>query len=234
MALACVVLTVSNYLIELTFCILFGRIGHKTAAAPAPGLAHDFCQHRNRALDLRFDRHGGIIGLPPHSSRILIALTESCGTRGLGFLPWNLPPIGGDGSGFALPLRTGAPMSVESSATTLVIEDDPDNRELLVRLLERCGLLVHSAGTVAEALAKLDCTPKVVLLDLLLPDGPGVKVLETIRARKLPIIVGVVTGSGLPETLEDLRPLSPDAVFVKPVIAADLCRWVEAMHEAVT
>lgn len=116
------------------------------------------------------------------------------------------------------------------NATTLVIEDDRDNRELLVRLLQRCGLLVESAATVAEALEKLAIIPKVVLLDMELPDGTGREVLQKIRSTNMPVKVAVVTGSGMPEALDELHELAPDAVFVKPFVAADLCDWVEKVH----
>src|SRR5206468_11896349 len=38
----------------------------------------------------------------------------------------------------------------------LVVEDEADTRELLARMLERCGAAVTAVGSAAEALAALD------------------------------------------------------------------------------
>jgi CheY-like chemotaxis protein len=95
--------------------------------------------------------------------------------------------------------------------------------------VERCGLAVASAATVADALDQLALALAVVLLDMELPDGHGADVLHRICANGLPK-VGVVTGSGMPDALDAFRHLAPDAVFIKPFVAADLCGWVEAAH----
>ncbi|ADH84995.1 response regulator receiver modulated diguanylate cyclase/phosphodiesterase with PAS/PAC sensor(s) [Desulfurivibrio alkaliphilus AHT 2] len=83
----------------------------------------------------------------------------------------------------------------------LYLEDNPMDvdltRRTLARLQPDCRLQV--AGTVAEALellAPAEPPYDVVLLDLRLPDGSGLEVLSAIRARKLPLAVVVLTGSG--------------------------------------
>jgi len=113
---------------------------------------------------------------------------------------------------------------------TLVVEDDDDNRVLLVRLLRQHGLQVESASTVAGALEKLARRPRVVLLDMHLPDGTGAEVLEQIRRDKGDSAVAIVTGSAEPEALEELRAFGPDAVFIKPFALEQLCEWVRSMH----
>jgi len=113
---------------------------------------------------------------------------------------------------------------------TLVVEDDPENRRLLARLLQRDGLLVESAGTVAGALEKLANSPRVVLLDMRLPDGTGADVLREIRRAERPTAVAVLTGWPEPETLDELRGFAPDAVFLKPFDIEKLCAWVWSMQ----
>lgn len=113
-------------------------------------------------------------------------------------------------------------------AITLVVEDDHDNRDLLIRLLGRCGLNCDSAATLAEALDKLGAVPKLVLLDMQLPDGDGVDVLRAIRERRLPVGVGVMTGCAEPDRLAELRTFIPDAIFIKPVDVTEMLSWVQA------
>ena len=70
-----------------------------------------------------------------------------------------------------------------------VVEDDARTRDLLRRGLEREGLAVVEARTVAEARALLGGpAPALVLLDLLLPDGTGFDLLGALGA-DVPVVV---------------------------------------------
>ena len=106
----------------------------------------------------------------------------------------------------------------------LVVEDNRLSRQCLARLFQYSGIEVDSANTVSLALEKLDRNPRIVLLDVDLPDGSGSEILAHIRRHRLPIKVCVVTGSvGSSHFLEGLN---PDAIFVKPYHAEDILRWV--------
>lgn len=64
----------------------------------------------------------------------------------------------------------------------LVVEDEPDIRELTRLSLAREGYEVETAATGDEALACLRRSrPDLVVLDLMLPDRPGTDVCRTIR-----------------------------------------------------
>jgi two-component system OmpR family response regulator len=66
----------------------------------------------------------------------------------------------------------------------LVVDDDPDIRELMIGQLEREGLCCHSGGSVGEAQGALAEQPaEVVVLDLNLPDGDGLALCRDLRAR---------------------------------------------------
>lgn len=76
----------------------------------------------------------------------------------------------------------------------LVIEDERTERITLTRLLEKHGMVVETAGTCAEALAKLrDQSFDALTLDLLLPDGDGGQFLQAKQRmepnRHTPVIV---------------------------------------------
>src|SRR4051812_3568911 len=101
----------------------------------------------------------------------------------------------------------------------LVVEDDGPTGHALALLLKHHRYEVVSAHSVAEAISQLTSgpAPDAVLLDLMLPDGDGLKVLETIQLRRLPSQVTVITGVGDLERLERAMKLSPRAVLQKPV-----------------
>ena len=66
----------------------------------------------------------------------------------------------------------------------LVIEDEPDIRDLLNYNLQSSGYQVKTADTGQTGLAVFEAfTPDVVLLDLMLPDVPGTEICRRIRAR---------------------------------------------------
>jgi PAS domain S-box-containing protein len=91
----------------------------------------------------------------------------------------------------------------------LLVEDDPDTRTLLRRMLERAGWPVTEAENGRVALARLEAgVPSVVLLDLMMPEMDGFQFLRSMRShaewRAIPVIV--VTAKEL--TDEDRRQLN--------------------------
>jgi two-component system phosphate regulon response regulator PhoB len=79
------------------------------------------------------------------------------------------------------------PVMVEprvSERRVLVIEDEPDIRDLLSYNLQSSGYQVKTAETGQSGLEVFESfTPDVVLLDLMLPDVPGTEICRRIRAR---------------------------------------------------
>lgn len=65
----------------------------------------------------------------------------------------------------------------------LVVDDDPDIRDVVVYMLERVGFEVHleSDGEAGLKLA-IDLRPDVVLLDWMMPCMSGVEVARSIRS----------------------------------------------------
>ena len=68
--------------------------------------------------------------------------------------------------------------------SVLVVDDDPEFRELAGRLLAASGLaVVGGAGSVAEALvAAVRLKPAAVLVDVELPDGDGIALARELAA----------------------------------------------------
>lgn len=104
-----------------------------------------------------------------------------------------------------------------SRVRVLVVEDDPPTSHALRMLLRHYKYDVTVAATVAAALSSLAEKPDVVLLDLMLPDGDGVTVLQAIRDQNLHAQVTVVTGVGDPQRIDHVRRLKPNVMLQKPV-----------------
>jgi CheY-like chemotaxis protein len=71
------------------------------------------------------------------------------------------------------------------SKIVLVVEDDPDIREVLEEMLDAGGHRVVTASNGREALAVLDrvASPCLVLLDLMMPVMSGFAFLEELERR---------------------------------------------------
>jgi len=77
----------------------------------------------------------------------------------------------------------GADLSL-TGIRVLVVDDDPDLREVLQCLLERCGAEVTAAGSAAEALEALDrAMPDVLLSDIAMPGESGCDLMRKVAAR---------------------------------------------------
>jgi DNA-binding NtrC family response regulator len=81
-------------------------------------------------------------------------------------------------------------------ATILVVDDEDKVRKLLKRFLSSIGHDVIMATNGEEALEKIQEEPAIVLLDYLMPEGNGIKVLEEIKEISPSTDVIMVTGIG--------------------------------------
>jgi chemosensory pili system protein ChpA (sensor histidine kinase/response regulator) len=106
----------------------------------------------------------------------------------------------------------------------LVVEDDPSVRGLLQTLLTAEGYDVATASDGLAGLVKASRRrPSLILLDLMMPDLGGIRVLEELGAdaslADVPVIV--VTGKldAVPAMADQL---GEDSVFAKPFSVAEL------------
>lgn len=121
--------------------------------------------------------------------------------------------------------------AADSKGTILVVDDNPDNVEILRAFLESRGYAVTSASEGTAALAKMDeVRPELVLLDVMMPGMDGWQVCRTIKNH--PDLGGstrvvMVTAKGaFEDKFEGLRSGADDYV-VKPVDFKDLLEKVE-------
>ncbi len=78
------------------------------------------------------------------------------------------------------------------SKRVLLVDDEPEIAGVLRAYIEREGLAVETAGTVAEALASLNrAPPDILVLDVSLPDGSGLDILRVAseQGRRIPTLM---------------------------------------------
>ncbi len=110
----------------------------------------------------------------------------------------------------------------------LVIDDEPDIRELLEITLIRMGLDTHSVGNVKDAIVSINQqTPDLCLTDMKLPDGSGIDIVNFIQREHPNIPIAVITAYGSMETaVEALKSGAFDFVS-KPIELKKLRNLVE-------
>jgi CheY-like chemotaxis protein len=168
------------------------------------------------ALEEEVDRHGAFFGRQCPS-------TPASADRPTGPLkPHPVPAEGNSTTGE----RRGWFGGIVSE-TILLVEDDPAQALLVGKVLDRARLdnPVEVAPGIAEAFAYLEHVgngtppPVLVLLDMHLPTGSGLVVLERIRARPdladVPVIV--LSASTESDDIERAFGLGADTYLVKPV-----------------
>ncbi|MEO0812409.1 MAG: ATP-binding protein [Myxococcota bacterium] len=105
------------------------------------------------------------------------------------------------------PLVEQAPSPVTlTSATVLFVEDNPEILEGMVRWLGRLGCEVLSASGVEEARGLLSDALDIVVSDIMLTDGTGLELVESIREgpfRDLPVVLVSGYAEGVAKNLDE-------------------------------
>lgn len=112
----------------------------------------------------------------------------------------------------------------------LIIEDEPSLREVMQRALEQERYIVETAATYAEADARIaaysyDC----ILLDIMLPDGSGLLLLEHIKhLRRRDNVIIISARDSLDDKVEGLE-LGADDYLPKPFHTAELLARIRSV-----
>ncbi|EAZ79830.1 response regulator transcription factor [Algoriphagus machipongonensis] len=113
----------------------------------------------------------------------------------------------------------------------LLVEDNPELTENISNYLADQGMLCESANTLFDAQDKIlsygyDC----IILDLMLPDGNGLTLLELIKSRKMEISILIISAKGsLDDKLSGLD-LGADDYLAKPFHLAELLARLKAIY----
>jgi DNA-binding NtrC family response regulator len=133
-------------------------------------------------------------------------------------------------------------------ANLLVVDDDPDIREVLKDRLESLGYDVSTASSGRECLNLLEQNnPQMILLDIEMPEMNGLEVLREIRQREVNVSVLMITAYGTVErAVEAMRegaydfipkPFEPShlALIIQRALERDsLKKEVEILSEEVS
>lgn len=126
----------------------------------------------------------------------------------------------------------------EDAPLVIVIEDEPDARELAARALTRAGFAVQGVGGGEAGLALARSkAPALVLLDIFLPDRSGWRVLQSLKhdpkTQDIPVVVLSVN-----EDRAHAMALGAAEHMVKPadrdVLAATVMRYARRRPQAAT
>ncbi len=113
--------------------------------------------------------------------------------------------------------------------TALVIEDDPDVRGLVVKVLAHAGFDVHEAAAGRDVLSLLrEHRPDLVTLDLGLPDVDGLEICRRIRASSDAYVIMLTARGEERDRLVGLD-LGADDYMTKPFSPRELRARVDAM-----
>jgi len=114
--------------------------------------------------------------------------------------------------------------------TVLIVDDEPTPREFLQQTLSAKGYATLEAGTVAEAQAQIDIGyADILLLDINLPDGSGMRLLERLAQEQPALPVIIFTGYGDIETAVDAMQAGAQDFLTKPI---DNTRLLKALARA--
>src|SRR5215471_2844067 len=112
----------------------------------------------------------------------------------------------------------------------LVVEDEPRIAELLRSALGRAGFVADTVATCADARATLALNPyDAAILDLGLPDGDGLAVIDAARRAGNPIPVLVLTARDAIEDRVNGLDAGADDYLVKPFAMSELIARTKAL-----
>jgi CheY-like chemotaxis protein len=115
-----------------------------------------------------------------------------------------------------------------------VVDDQPDSREVLARLLEQRGARVRQCDSASSALRILDTEPPVQLLiaDIAMPEIDGYELIRRIRASGSELPAIAVTAIVRPSDRERALAEGYAAYCPKPVEGAALAQVVRCVVSA--
>lgn len=113
----------------------------------------------------------------------------------------------------------------------LIVEDEPSLREMMVQTLRREHYVVEEAAGYEEGLSRIgtydyDC----ILLDIMLPDGNGLRLLEELRGQgRMSGVIIISARDSLDDKVAGLE-LGADDYLAKPFHLAELCARIRSLH----
>ena len=183
--------------------VTLSRDGSRARIAVADngkGIKSDFLPHvfeRYRQAEGGITRNYGGLGLGLSIVKTLVALhfgtvearSEGEGRGATFIISLPIEPVAAvqgphdpGGPGVAKAFADPSPIHLDE-VRVLIVDDQPDARDLLARVLEGFGARAATAGSVAEALAVLPgIRPRVLISDIAMPHENGFDLIRQVRA----------------------------------------------------
>lgn len=143
----------------------------------------------------------------------------------------------GEGAWTVLPKPFDADRTAEvlrraiTRPVVLVVDDVPEQREALRESLIACGCETVCAGSAEEALEALrERVVDVAVVDLVMPDRDGVRVLEDLLRADRRVSVVTMTGYDVPDLIRAANRRGSRAALRKPFDVAHLIRLVAELR----
>lgn len=116
-------------------------------------------------------------------------------------------------------------------AKVLVVDDDPDIRELLARCVEQEGHQTLRAGDADQARELMEQRPDLVFLDVDMPGETGVSMMLKFREEQRYTDIPVVFVTAYPERSAPLQRAGAgaDNVITKPFHRSDIIDTLRAL-----
>lgn len=117
----------------------------------------------------------------------------------------------------------------EAVKNVLVCDDEPDFLDLVTVSLERNGYTVFQATNGSDGLKVLEDQPiHIIVSDIVMPGGDGIKFIETVRKKGSVIPVIFLSGQIKPTMFSDFIKLHATKILEKPF---DQMALIEAIEE---
>lgn len=114
---------------------------------------------------------------------------------------------------------------MSSPKRVLIVDDDDTYRTALARAFERRGFVVSVASSASEASALIEREPPdYASIDLRMPGGSGLALVQRLQERHPSAVVVVLTGYGSIATAVEAVKLGATDYLTKPADADDLLR----------
>ena len=116
----------------------------------------------------------------------------------------------------------------------LIVEDDDQISRMLTVVLERMGFQIKTVDSGASAIREATAArPDLVILDLNLPDTPGLQVCRLLRALYHPSVLPVLMFTGMNQPIDQLKGFAhgADAYLTKPCEMNELVGTVSSLLE---
>jgi CheY-like chemotaxis protein/nitrogen-specific signal transduction histidine kinase len=121
--------------------------------------------------------------------------------------------------------------SPAAGRSVLVVDDDPQIRDLLRTVFESNGYTVHAAGDGKQALAMVKgLRPDIVVTDIVMPEMEGIELIRLMRQVARDVRIIAMSGSGEDSPyLKGASLLGADAAVAKPLEIDSLLATVQEL-----